>query len=134
MAGPNFVLDKGYAAGGAIRQFRCVELGASEVVTEANAANDVVWGICQEEVSAGDATNGRVADIRLMGISRCIAGAAITIGARVTTDNQGRVVPSPVAVGTVYPQVGLACQAAAAAGDHVDVMLTPGVPFNTAVS
>jgi hypothetical protein len=134
MAGPNFVLDKGYAAGGAIRQFRCVELSGSEVVTECNAADDQVWGVCQEEVSAGDATNGRVVDVRLMGASRCIAGINFAIGARLGTDNQGRVVPVVVTVGAFHNQVGVAMQAAAAAGDHVDVLLTPGVTINGAVS
>lgn len=135
MAGPNYVLDKGFKAGGAIGQYRAVELGAGETVTQCNAANDLVLGICQEEISAGDATNGRIADVRMLGISRCIAGANnIVIGGRVTIDNAGRVVPSPVAVGTTYAQVGIAMQASAAVGDHIDVFLTPGVAFNTAVS
>ena len=134
MAGPNYVLDKGFLAGGAITKYRGVELGANETVTQANAVNDRVLGICQEEVSAGDATNGRIVDIRLLGISRCIAGAAVTIGNLVTIDGSGRVVNSPVAVGTAYAVVGIALQTAANAGDHIDVLLTPGVVNNTAVS
>jgi hypothetical protein len=137
MAGPNYVLSKGFVAGGAIRKFRCVEISATtEVVTECNAANDHVLGICQDEISAGDATNGRVATVALLGIARAIAGGAInptTNGGLVTTDNQGRVVAAPVAVGAGYPVVGKALQSAVA-GDHIDVLLTPGAVFNTAVS
>jgi len=133
MAGANYVLDKGFKAGGAIGKYRAVELGASEVVTQCNAASDPALGICQEEVTSGDATNGRIVDVRIAGISRCIAGAAITIGARVATDNAGRVVPAPAAVGLTN-QVGIALQAAANAGDHVDVFLSIGATYNTAVS
>jgi hypothetical protein len=42
-------------------------------------------------------------------------------------------VAAPVAVGTLYPQVGFVLQACVV-GDHVDVVLTPGVVSNTAVS
>ena len=136
MAGPNYGLDKGFEAAGAIRQYRCVELSAIETVTECNGVNDVVLGICQDEVSAADATNKRVADIRISGISRAIAGGTITPttnGGRCTVDAQGRVVAAPVAVGTLYPQVGFVLQACVV-GDHVDVVLTPGVVSNTAVS
>jgi hypothetical protein len=136
MAGPNFVLDKGYVAAGAINIYRAVEIApTAETVTQCNAVNDRVLGISQDEISAADATNGRVANIRLLGISRCIAGAAIAAaGALVTIDASGRVVTSPTAVGTVYAVVGVVLQTAAAAGDHVDVLLTPGAINNTAVS
>jgi hypothetical protein len=130
MAGPNYVLDKGYAVGGAVRQFRFVTLGGSEVVSEAAAAGAQSLGVCQEEVSADDATRGRIVDVRLLGISRCIAGAAITIGAPVRVDNQGRVT-ALAATTANQNQVGIALQAATAAGDHVDVFLTPGVSRST---
>jgi hypothetical protein len=121
MAGPSNLLSKPFLAGGAIGIYRVVELGASEVVTQANAATDPMIGICQEEITADDVTRGRVANIQMLGISRAIAGAAIAAGATVTTDAVGRVI---TAVATNRP-VGIAVQAAAALGDHVDVFLTP---------
>jgi hypothetical protein len=130
-------LAKGYAPSAAIRKFRCVEISTTETVSECNATNDAVLGICQDEISTQDATDGRIANIQLTGISRCIAGAAInptTNGGLVTTDSQGRVVQAPVAVGTLYPVVGKALQSASTAGDHIDVLLTPGAVYNTAVS
>lgn len=124
MAGPNYVLDKGFKAGGAIGRFRYVEFSAVETVVQANytaGGPDNLAGVCQEEISAGDATNGRIAAVRLIGISRCIAGATITTGteARVMPDAQGRVIPWATAGSKM---VGVALQDAVV-GDHVDVLL-----------
>lgn len=129
MAGPNWVLDKGFIANGVIRQFRCVEVVTTnkDLCTEVDGSGDFVLGISQEDVPATPATDigKRVIDIRLMGISRAIAGAAVTIGARVQSDAEGRVV-ALVAAGT-RNAVGVALTAAGAAGDHINVLLTPGV-------
>lgn len=136
MAGPNYGLDKGYQAAGAIRKFRCVEISATETVTEVNGANDAVLGVCQDSIVADDATNGRIADIRITGISRCIAGGTLdpTVnGGLVTSDAEGRVIAVGVVAGTVYNVVGK-CLQAAVVGDHVDVLLTPGVTRNAAAS
>lgn len=120
MSGPSDGLMRGYLAGGAISKFRAVELGTGEVVTQANAGTDAIIGICQEEITAGDATSGRIAAVQMTGISRCIAGAAVAIGATVMTDATGRVITATA----TNRQIGIAQQAAAAAGDHVDVFLT----------
>jgi hypothetical protein len=120
MAGPSKGLTKGYLAGGAIGKFRAVELAAGEVVTQANAGTDAIIGICQEEITAGDATNGRIASVQMNGVSRCIAGASFAIGSTVMTDGTGRVITATA----TNRQIGIALQAAAAANDHVDVSLT----------
>lgn len=128
MPGPNFGLDKGYQPTGAVRKFRVVTRSTSnkEQCAEAASAGALPLGVCQEEISADDATRGRVADIRISGISRCIAGAALTtIGVPVRTDNQGRVVTLAAATAN-QNQLGITQTAAAAAGDHIDVLLTPG--------
>lgn len=135
MAGPNYGLAKGFKAGGAIRQFRFVELGASEVVTEVDAASVAALGVCQDSISAEDATSGRIANIQLEGIARCIAGAAITFvagggGVPVRVDNQGRVVALAAATAN-QNVVGRVFMGADAAGDHIDVHLTPGVQNTT---
>lgn len=123
MAGPNYGLAKGHEAAAAITQFRAVKLTGTEKVTPASVAKEQVLGICQDTITADDATQGRVAAVLYSGISRTIAGDAITQFARVATDSVGRVVPL-VAPGA---QVGIALQAASNAGEHVDVFLTPGV-------
>lgn len=132
MPGPNFVLDKGYQPTGAVRQFRAVTASTSnkEQCAEATSAGARVLGICQEEVTAGNATNGRVASIRIMGISRCIAAAALAIDVPVRVDNQGRV-QAMAATTANQNQVGITRTASANAGDHIDVQLTPGVQIST---
>lgn len=130
MAGPNYGLSKGFVAGGVITQFRAVTLGAGEVVSQATTAGTPCLGIAQETTTAEDATNGRVIAVAISGISRCIAGAAITIGAKVRTDTSGRV--TPLAAATADQNViGIALQAASAANEHVDVLLTPAVQNTT---
>lgn len=127
MPGPNFVLDKGYVPTAAVRQFRCVTASTTkEKCTEAASAGALVLGIAQEEATAGDATNERVINIRLMGISRAIADAAYSIGTRVRTAADGRVTALAAATAN-QPQVGVLTTASTAANDHVDVLLTPGV-------
>ena len=119
--GPNYVLDKGFIAGNAIGQFRAVVQTGDQTCALAGAAGDVL-GVCQEEISAQDATDGRVADIRIMGITRMIAGAAVTRRDRVAADAQGRAVLAT----TGQAVIGIAWTAATAAGEHIDVLLTPG--------
>jgi hypothetical protein len=123
--GPNFVLDKGYQATTAITQFRAVTQVADTGVKQTDAAAAVVLGVAQENISAADATSGRIADIRMMGITRAINGTAgaLARSTLVATDNTGRV----VAATTGQAAVGLTLSAATAQGDQVDLLLTPGV-------
>lgn len=133
MPGPNYILDKGYQPTGAVRKFRAVVRSTTnkEQCAEAAALGAQVLGICQEEIPAGDAAKGRVADIRIAGASRCIAGAVMaTLDIPVRVDAQGRVVPLAAATAN-QNQVGILQTAAAAIGDHVDVFLTPGVKTTT---
>lgn len=125
MPGPNFGLDKGYQPTGAVRQFRVVVRSTTnkEQCAEASAAGAAPLGVCQEEITADDASRGRVADIRIQGISRCIASAALGIGVKVAATNDGRVAAA-VATNNV---LGITQTASGAAGDHIDVLLTPGI-------
>lgn len=133
MAGSNFVLDKSWIPTAAVRKFRAVVASTSnkDNIAEASSAGVRIRGICQEEITTGDVALGRVADIRVMGVSRCIAGAAVAIDDPLVTDNQGRVVPAAAATAN-QNQVGIAWTAAAAAGDHIEVMLTPAVRITIA--
>lgn len=131
MPGPNFVLDKGYTCLAAVRRFRVVFATTTrEQVREANAAGGIPLGVCQEEISADDATRGRVANIRIMGISRCVADAAIPIDTYVRAAADGRVT-TLAAVTQNQNVVGRTTTASAAAGDHIDVILMPGVTRST---
>jgi hypothetical protein len=82
--------------------------------------------VVQEEIVAGDVTLGRVADVRVLGVSRCIANGNLTAGIRVTTDATGKV--EAAASGDFV--LGVLLTDPAASGDWCDVLLLPsGIPL-----
>jgi hypothetical protein len=122
--GPNIVLDKGFQATTAITQFRAVTQTADTAVKQTDAAAAVALGVCQENISAADATSGRIADVRMMGITRAINGTAgaLARSTLVATDNVGRV----VAATTGQAAIGLTLTAATAQNDQIDLLLLVG--------
>jgi hypothetical protein len=118
MPGPNYVLDKGFRAQSATDAYTAVKMGtANESVTVVN-----VVGWLQETPSADDVTAGRVVNVRLMGITRAIAGAGIARGAPVKITADGKVITATAA----GPAHGRAMFTVTADGDHVDILITPG--------
>lgn len=122
MPGPNFILDKGFRAEAATTMFYPVKYGAAnEGCTPVTAVTDQVVGWAQETASAQDATDGRVINIRMLGITRAVAGAAIARGAPVKITAAGKVITATAA----GPAHGKAMFSVTADGDHVDVLITP---------
>ena len=128
--GPNFVLDKGFLAQGSTAYAfgEGVVLGSAEQsVTRATTALTApgFFGVCQEDVDATRVNTGKVfVNVRILGITRAIAGAAVARNAILVNNTSAQLVTQAGAAGT--PVVGIALTAAAAAGDHIDVLLTPG--------
>src|SRR6266542_3068334 len=85
--GPNYVLDKGMKASGtaAYAAGKCLKLTANvQEIAYTAASTDRVFGVCMETVDAAKVATGKVyIDVRVLGIARVEAGAAISIGARV---------------------------------------------------
>src|SRR5688572_6901317 len=122
MPGPNYVLDKGFRAEAAVSMFYPVKAGANnEGVLPVSAVTDKVVGWAQETASAQDATDGRVINVRMMGITRAIAGAAIARGTPVKITAAGKVIAATAS----GPAHGVATYSVTADGDHVDVLITP---------
>lgn len=120
--GPNFVLDKSFLATTTVSKFRAAVLVANDQAKQADAAAAFCLGIWQDDVAAADA-NRQTANVRIIGISRAIAGVvSLTRMAKLTTDNVGRVVVAT----TGQPVLGIAMIASTAVGDHLDILLTPG--------
>lgn len=116
-------LDLSMEAGAsfASSQFLAVELSSTvNQVTVCNNAGDTVFGVIQDNVASGKASS-----IRVQGVTKWVAGAAVSIGDRVGTDASGKCVTKTPAGGT--KQAGIALTAAAADGDIISVLLTPGV-------
>ena len=126
--GPNYVLDKGLLVQGvAAVQFGTFYQGGTvaQSATPHTAINQRAIGVAQETVDAAKVATGKVfADFRILGIARVRAGAAVALYARVSPDATGRAITA--AAGS-FP-AGVALSAAAAAEEHIDVLLTPGMP------
>ena len=123
----NVLLNETRRAGGVIRQYRGVVLTADDTVAEVSVlGTGPFFGIAQELADANDVTVGkRVIAIMTHGVSKAVAGAAITRGQPVAFDAQGRVI---TAIAT-YNVVGTARQTVTTAGDILDVDIAPGGIF-----
>jgi hypothetical protein len=135
--GPNYVLDKGHlATGSSAYTFGelCTSSGDGTKCARATVAGSKVRGVVQENVDAAKVTTGKVVvNLRLLGISRVLAGAAIAVDDRLTNDATARAVPVAGTVGA-KECCGVALTAATAAGQYVDMLLLPYSVVNTAVS
>lgn len=113
----NPMLTKTMVAGGTVRQRRFVVPGSTAgQVVEATGLHLNVLGVCCQPSGAA---SGQRADVEVMGLVEVVAGAAIAAGAPVTSDAEGRAITARQ--GRV---VGLAFDAAAAAGDIIRVLLS----------
>ena len=119
----NFLQQKNMTAGAAINVYRIVKFSAAETVVLAAAATDSLLGV---NADTAPALNERC-DIALSGIAFVEAGAAVALGAPVTTDTVGRGITAVPAAGVNNRIIGFALEAAAAAGDVIRVLLQPGV-------
>ena len=119
----NFLQQKNMTAGAAINVYRIVKFSAAETVVLAAAATDSLLGV---NADTAPALNERC-DIALSGIAFVEAGAAVALGAPVTTDTVGRGITAAPAAGVNNRIIGFALEAAAAAGDVIRVLLQPGV-------
>jgi hypothetical protein len=136
MPGANYGLNKGFLLDvGAT--FANVKFGRAAVqqsntsVTSAGAGADVL-GLFTEDVDPVKAATGKVTvGVALTGLHRAVAGAAIARRSKLTTDSVGRVVAMTRAAAGVQPaaSLGIALTPAAAAGDIIDVLLTPGATY-----
>lgn len=101
-------------------QFRFVELASDGQIDPVGTAGGNAVGVLYNLPAAA----GRAAQVAVRGSVKVVAGAAITRGAKVSSDNVGRAI---TAVSTHHVQ-GRALQAASAAGEIIEVELgTPGI-------
>jgi len=119
----NVMLFKSVVAGAAIGTYTLVKLGADDgTVVPATASTDSIIGAVQEVSPA----LGERVDVALVGIAYVTAGAAITRGALLTSDASGRVITAAPAAGVNARTIGVALEAATAAGDQIRVLLSQG--------
>lgn len=121
MSNPGLV--KTFTAGAAIAPYRIVRLSAADTVIQAAAVSEALVGVTMD---VPPLANERV-DVVMDGIALVEAGAAIALTALLTTDAQGRAVAAAPAAGTNNRIIGIPLETAAAAGDIVRVVLSPGM-------
>jgi hypothetical protein len=135
--GPNYVLDKGLVATGSTAYTQgelVVQSGDGTKSARATSAGAKCIGVNMENVDAAKVTTGKVVhDVRILGIARVLVGAAVAVGDRLTNDTTARAVPVAGTVGA-KESCGVALTAASAAGQYIDMLLTPFAVVNTATS
>lgn len=145
--GPNYVLDKGLLATGAtafaVGEIGKVVVGSGSFSTTANSVSRAT--VATTNATAGEllvvvmedldtvrlATAKAFIGCRFLGVARVQAGAAVTALSYVTNDGTARAVAVTKAIAGAIPTqvLGIALTGAAAAGAHIDVLLTPGASF-----
>ncbi len=121
MSWSNPGLVKNWVAEGAITKYRIVRLGTADGrVAQAAASTDTLVGVAAEL----DAADGERVDVIHSGIAEVEFGGAVTRGAFVTADAQGRAVAAAPAAGANARIIGIALQTAAA-GDILPVLVVP---------
>lgn len=118
--GPNLILDKGMVATTAIPLYHVVKQTDVEDCAVADTAGEDWIGVCQEQVDADEIGLGRVVSVRLLGITRAVADAAIDLRDRVAATATGTV--ATAAAGQEV--VGICLTPATEAGEWVDILLT----------
>jgi len=108
-------VDLPAAADLSANQYRFLDVDANGRAAVPTVAGSNGPGIQQNDPAALD----RPTSVAIAGVSKCIAGAAVAAGAKVSTDNQGRGI---TAVATHHVR-GQAFTAASAAGELFEVQL-----------
>lgn len=136
--GGNFVVDKGWkvlstynaSAAAGVTRYRAVKLGATADTIDLNTAGATLSvGVVQEDVDQTKVATGKVvADVRMMGITKMFVNTtpgSIVQGSKVMVGSAGGAV---LATATNIP-IGICLTTGTiAAGDLIDVLLTPGMP------
>jgi hypothetical protein len=118
----NLLLSRNLTAGGAITAYRLVLFSAAETVIQSATSGGAVIGACGEVAPA----SGERVDVTVAGIAFVEAGAVVARGALVMSDGSGRAITAAAAAGVNVRTAGVAMEDAAAAGDLIRVLLSPG--------
>lgn len=112
---PGFTYTKPAAGDLSALQFRGMVIDSNGRASQQTSAGGRIDGVLQNKPAAID----RSATLVKSGETKFVAGAAITRGADLAVDTSGRVVTAA----TGNRRVGVAMQAAGAAGDVIEVLL-----------
>lgn len=92
---PNFCIGNLTAAADlSANQYHCVKVTGNNQVNLADTAGEVILGVLQ-----GKPAQGEAAEITIVGVTKVVAGAALTAGQAWGVDAQGRAVPVTTGTG-----------------------------------
>lgn len=118
------LVTKNFKATSAIAAYTIVKNDATAgQIVAAAAAADKVMGVTTEVAAAA----GERADVIMLGEAKVIAGAAFAAGDLLMSDASGRAITATAAAGANVRTVGIAREAASAAGDICEIIVQPGV-------
>jgi Uncharacterized conserved protein (DUF2190) len=109
-------------ATGSINIFRLLKAQANNGAAITVASTDAIMG-----VSKTSAAPNEHIDVQIDGVAYVEAGAAVAVGADVTSDSLGRGITASPAAGVNAYIAGKAQSAASAAGDIIEVQLIPSI-------
>lgn len=112
---PGFSMSLPASADLSAFQHHFVEVDANGRLTVSNAAGESVFGVLQNDPAAIDQSGA----VMLNGVSKVVAGAAVTVGALVQTNASGRA----IAALSADFVVGRALEAAGGDGETIPVAL-----------
>jgi hypothetical protein len=127
LVGPYSVLDMTFkvASGTTITGYQAVKAGTNGgEIAVSTTYSDVVLGITQVNPAMQTTyAAGKYVTVRMLGISKCVAAAAVTSGTRVSSIGGGAVAAQATAGAIV---AGIALEQSYSTGELIDVLLTPG--------
>lgn len=117
-------LIKNYTADATIGKYRIVKMGSADGnVAQAAAATDLLIGVTSRVTA--EAAGDRV-DVIRSGLAEVEYGGAVTRGAKLTADANGKAVAAAPAAGVNNQIIGVA-EVSGVAGDIGSVFIAPGV-------
>ena len=108
----------------AVERYRFVVLASDGTVSAASASTDAPVGL----TGASSYASGENALVELVGVHKVTASAAISAGSKVVCAADGKAAADGGTTGDFV--AGIALDAAAADGDVIEILFTPGLPAN----
>src|SRR5690348_7623622 len=107
-------MSTGLTGANSTGQFLAVLVSGARTVAHDSTGGSVIYGILQNAPKLGQA-----ADVGVLGISKAMAGAAITAGAQLQSNSAGRVITAT----STNHRFAIALEAATGAGQIISVLV-----------
>lgn len=121
-------VDVTFVAGGAITQYTLVKMSADNTVVACAAVTDVPIGVAQDgAVNVGDAVS-----VRIVGLSKVVASAAIAAGVPIGTSATGTAVAETIGTDTTHYVAGICVAASTAASEILTAAINCAQPSRAA--